>query len=153
MLGQAAFALLGFLGVAVSNGLFGEFSFYINAALLGLLFFALIMRQRTVVASCLLFGFILGLDLTSTVRSGSLVLFGACIILLAYYLPRLLRFTTPLMQGIVGLLIVIILYPLFSFGHSGFFHRLLLLIPLFFILSGGIVVLFRGSTEPIHDDL
>jgi len=153
VLGQAVFALLGFLGVAVSNGIFGEFSFYINAAICGLLFFTLMMRQNIVIASSLLFGFVLGLDLIGTARAGSLLLFGACILTLALYLPKILRFTTPLMQGIVGLLIVIFLYPIFSFGFSGLLHRLLLLLPLFFILSLGIAVLYRGSTEPIHDDL
>ena len=151
MITQVFLVIVGFLGFAVTNGIFGSFTFYVNALICGALFMTLIANQQSKRYIFVLFGFLFALDMTSSNRPGLNLLFGACILALAYFLPQVFRFTTTTMQGIVGLFILLVLYAIIPFGFSGAWHRFFLLIPVFFILALGEGIFYRTTSHTLYE--
>jgi hypothetical protein len=153
MITQVSLLIAGFVSVATIEGLFGSTAFYILAFTCEVLFFYLSLGERMRIYTTFFIGFVLGLEEFSTAHAGLGLLFGGISLLLAYFLPRFLRFTTPVMQSIVGLLMVLALYTLLLFGFAHFFHRFLLLLPIFFIAAAFAASMHSGRIDASYETI
>ncbi len=152
MIGHVLLAILTFLLTAITNSIFGSASFYIFAFLSGLLFIYLFLGYRLSLLSSMLFGFSLGLEVIGSSRPGFAFLLGGAILTLATYLPALLRFTTSIVQSIVGLLIVMLLYTTLLFNLTDTPTRMLFLIPVLLVLVLYVIGLHRLTTEGAYEN-
>ena len=151
MITQTLFVLLGFFSIGALNGIFGSTSFYVLPLLFSVIFFYLSVKKNTTFWIAFLLGICLAVDFTSGNRSGLVVLFGAILVAMSYVNPQILRFTTPLAQVIIGLLILTFLYAFLPFGIHGTVHRFIILIPIFFISSLYSAIVYRGVTDTSYE--
>lgn len=100
---------LGILGAVLAISLFGTWAFAAVLAGFAIAYALCLHASRPPIATLLLFGFCFGLELYGSARFGLALLAGAVTLSAAAFTPQVFRFTTPALQGILGLLLCLLL--------------------------------------------